>query len=170
MMRRSLQLAVVFAVVALFASPAFADGHDYNPWKHLKEGDWATYKSEPTPGMVSETKQVVTKVDGEKITYEVHTKMIMNGKPLGEPTKTVQTIDLSEKPGAPGEKPKVKRSKDDVDVNGKKLACHVTETETEVAGTKYVTKMWMCKDVPFGTVKVEANGKVSMQLVDWGGK
>ena len=28
-------------------------------------------------------------------------------------------------------------------------------------------RMWTSNDVPFGTVRVEANGKVSMELVDW---
>ncbi len=170
MLRRSISLALAIVAVAFVSSPAYADDL-FNPYELLKEGDWVVYKSEPAPGMVSETKQVVTKVEGKVITYEIHTKMVMNGKPLGEPTKTVQTIDLSKKAEGGGkEAPAPKTSKGEVEVKGKKLACVVIESETEVAGQKYVSKSWMSKDVPFGVVKVETNGKVAQQVADWGSK
>ena len=40
--------------------------------------------------------------------------------------------------------------------------------EGETAGQKFSSKTWMSEDVPFGIVKVETNGTVSQELVDWG--
>ncbi len=166
-MRSTKGFLALAVALALLVTPTLADD---NPWANLKVGDWASYEGEPAPGMKTETKQVVTAVEGTVVSYETHSSMTMNGAPLGEPTVTPMTLDYAATAGGEGAEPAEapKFTEEEVEVNGQTLACKVYTTETDVAGTIYVSKSWVCLDVPFGTVKAESNGTVSMMLVAWG--
>ena len=170
MLARSVQLAVIVMVLGSLLAPVAAED-EKSAWEKLKEGDWALYKSEPTPGMLTETKWTVTKVEGRKVTYEMHTTMTMNGNPLGEPTTMVNTVDLDEQKDKDAKAPeRSKVGEESIEINDRKVACVIFSMTNEVAGQKYVTKIWESGDVPFGIVKSELNGKSTQNLVDWGNK
>ncbi len=163
MMRQLLKCSLIVVVVGMFFLPTFAQ-EAFNTYEKLKEGDWVKFKSEPTPRISSETEKRVTKIEGKKLTYELSVRTFMDGKPLGKPSKTTHTVNLStaQEPlkDRSGEKPMVEDAT--LKVNGKELKCKVYTTP--------VTKTWRCEDVPFGLVKLEVNGKVALELVDWGSK
>jgi len=138
-----------------------APKNDENPWANTKVGDWVKYESKPTPAMTMEMKWTATEVTADKVTYEIATTM------MGKTTKTTQTVDLHPPAGsAPKtEGPKPEMGNEDVTVNGKSIACKTISMD--VAGHK--SKTWTSSDVPLsGLVKSETDGKVSMELVDFG--
>lgn len=135
-----------------------------NPWADAKVGDWAEYKMSQGP-MTMEQKWTVTKVTPEEVTYEIATTM------MGNTTTITQTVKLNE-PGEatglpkdipPGVKPEM--GTDTVTVNGKTLECRTVAVDA--AGKK--VKTWISDEVPLsGMVKNEMDGKVMMELVDFG--
>ncbi len=153
-MRSHQQLAAAAVVVVGLLGLAVAEDMK-NPLADAKAGEWARYKMQG--GM--EMKQIVSKVEGKKVTLK--TEMFMEGKVV---SSSEAVVDLEPKtdpatPATPAEKPVIEDAT--VEVNGKKLACKVMT----VAGSKTTT----CMDIPVtGLVKVESGGNVSMELVDWG--
>ncbi len=167
MTRQLLKCSIIAAVLGMFFLPAFAQ-EEFNPYETLKEGDWVKYECVTTSGITSEITQRVTKIEGKKVIFNIFTRMFMNGRLLGESGPTTQTADFSTTQETPkhglDKNPQVEYST--FKVKGKELKCKVTTYKTG----KHVSKIWVCEDVPFGSVKIESNGNVSMELVDWGSK
>ncbi len=166
--------AAFLAVLGLCASvvgSAFAD--DYNPYAKLKKGDWVKYKSVPMANMESHTKQTVTEVTADKVTYEMESTTIMNGSPVGPPYKQPMTVDKNPPKTEPDPKaPQPKQEGEEtLTVGGKSVKCKVYVTESEYGGQKMKTRSWVSEDVPFGLVKSETDGptgKITMELVEFG--
>jgi hypothetical protein len=161
---RTFAAGVVFAgALALVGSVHAGD----DAWSKLKAGDWAEYKAAPAPGMETHMKWTVKSADADKVVYSIETTTMMNGQAMGAPVSTEMTYDKkamgsTANTAAPAAGPAV--SEESVTVDGKAIKCKVISAEA--AGQK--SKTWMSDDVPFGIVKVEANGVVAQELVKWG--
>jgi len=104
-MIRAIRVCTALLAVAglLVACAGAASAEDYDPWMSLKVGDWAKYKSSPVPNMESHSKWTVKEVTDTKVVYEVETTTMMDGKQLGEPTKTEMTYEKKKPAGGEAE-------------------------------------------------------------------
>jgi len=123
----------------------------------IKNGEWVHYKMS---GM--EMKQKVTEVTEEF--YSIQNETIMNGKTLSTnsqkvPRKAPEVAAVAKATMTP------KYSRENVTVKGKEINCWLIEME---ANGK-TSRTWMSNDVPVGgLIKSEYDGKVVMELVDFG--
>ena len=145
-----MKLLIALAVVL----PALQDAHnpDYERWASSKVGSWVKYKAEIENGgnkmaLPTETTMTVVEVDQKQVVIEEVTVNPLQPKdsPKQEkPRKRTYKATRAAKEGA------AKEGDDDLEVAGKKLACHWTE----VAGAGGSVKAWVNPEVP-GAVKIE---------------
>jgi hypothetical protein len=164
---------VLLAVVALVAFAGAAQAAD-DAWSKLKVGDWVKYKVAPAPGIETQQKWTVKEVTADKVVYAIETTTLMNGAAVGSPVSTDMTYDKKNPAAAmgagaataPGAEAKI--TDETVKVGDKELKVKVMASEGEANGQKYSAKVYTSDEVPFGIVKTESNGQVSMELVEFG--
>jgi len=166
--------ALVLAVVTVLGASAVRAADEgawakmaQEAWGKLKAGDWAKYKSEPTPGIELQMKWTVKEATDTKVTYTIESTTLMNGNAVAPPTSAEQSFDKQATiaaGAASAQTPGTTVSEETATVGGKSVPCLVMTAE---AGGQ-TSKTWMSAEVPFGIVKVEANGKVAQELVEWG--
>jgi len=155
---------VALAGICLLAATLRAEEKIPNMMADAKVGDWILLEMQGGIQM----KQMVEAVTPEQLTLKIET--IMNGQVL---SSTVQQINRTQgeftDPGvtAAPNTPKPTITKGTISVKGKDLECWIIEMD--VQGKK--SRTYMSKDVPItGIVKTEFDGKVVMNLVDFGRK
>ena len=167
------------ALLALVVAPVLArSADDDNPFKNVKVGDYATYKT-TTKGAASEVAGTITQSVTKKTDKEATVKTVTNFNGMEMPPQE-RTIDLTKPydptkasvltPGADVSVEKGKDGKEKVKVGGKEYeATWTTYTVKGKAGGMEITadvKAWMSKDVPLGMVKME----MTMELTESGNK
>ena len=125
-----------------------------NCLKDVKAGEWVLYKLQGGMKM----KQTVTAVTDKEVTLS--TQVMMNDKAMGPAQETRIPREAGEdKKKEEGVKPKI--SSATVKVKGKEIKCVVIEVKN--------AKTYLSNEIPVtGMVKSEADGKVAMELVDFG--
>jgi hypothetical protein len=175
----SVRLIVAVLAIGFTALVAgAADNEDFNPYKNVKVGDFATYKLTVKVGQFNingiSTQTITAKTDKEATVKVVSS---VNGMDL--PTQT-QTVDLTKPydPSKVGGLPqgveatvaKDKDGKEKVKVNGMEYdAVWTTYNVKAKAGGGDVDakiKVWMSKDVPMGVVKMEMTGELASQKME----
>jgi len=161
MMKKMGSLVLAFWMVAVvFSVGVYAEEEAPNYILDVKVGEWVQHKMQG--GMV--LKQTVLAVNEKEAT--VKTETFMDGKSLFSSEIKIPLkaeVDESEAPKEAEQdkaaKPVVSHGK--VTVDGKQFNCTIVEYPT--------SKMYMSQDVPLtGMVKIESEGKVVMELMDYG--
>ena len=169
----TLALAALAALPAATAARADDDA-PFDPWRSLRKGDWVKLRSQQKDDLVVEQVWRVTEATPDKVVYQVESTTIRAGGRRGkvnvsnpeivplEGEGAVPPPAASSDPGAP------ERKKVTLEIAGRTLECTLMELTTKVAGRDVVTRVWSCPDVPFGIVKVETDGRVTQELVEFG--
>jgi hypothetical protein len=162
------------AVVLAFGAVAYAadmiDNPEYKFWSSCKAGSWVTLKTEMhmnNMNMESGTTNKLLEITAEKAVLESTSKTIMGGKEYPSPATKREIAAKIEKPAdsaKPANKPV--EGDEELTVDGKKLKCHWSESESEAGGKKTVSRVWMCEEVPGHMTKMESkqDGKVTMTM------
>lgn len=173
----------LFAALALVAAPASARAaDDYNPYKDVKVGDYATYKMEmKVAGMTvngTVTQSVTAKTEKEA-TVKATGSVEALGMKIQIPEQK-QTIDLT-KPfdptkagGLPAEGDvkveKLKDGKEKIKVGGKEYDAEWTtyKVKGKMQGGDFdgEFKVWMSKQIPMGMAKMSMSGKVKVMDIE----
>ena len=153
------------AVVGLFASTSTAraedvDNPEYELWAKFKAGSYVVQKMESeAAGNKTNMEYTYTLKEITKAKAVVETKgvMTMAGNKMDIPASS-REIPAKVKKTDPvkSDAPKAKEGDEEVEVGGKKIKCHWTETETESSGTKSKSKVWTSKEIPGGMAKMES--------------
>jgi hypothetical protein len=186
-MRRVQLWAVGLVSVLGLAAPAPAqtvENPQYQLWAVWGEGASATQKTESaTVGGVQTAMtqtQTVKRVTADKVVIEITTVTQAAGQTIKAPPVTfdipargpkVDAVPTEAPNDAPKDVPKFKETKgrETLTLNGKRLDCEWTQLEVEGG---FVTKTWVCNDVPGQAVKMVSSspyGKTTTLLVDWKG-
>lgn len=130
---------------------------DTHPWSGWKEGTTVTLRTTAVSGktkVVKEEKFTVTKVEGQTVLLKVEVD------DNGTKSSTDQTVVAVE---TPVKFTGTEIGKQDLTVDGVKLACTILEEEgfygvSKFSGSKIKTKRWVCKGAPTpgGLVKEES--------------
>jgi hypothetical protein len=182
------------ALAACLATHAARAADEDNPYKNVKVGDYATFKMDvkimgvPTSGFVTQT--VTAKTDKEA-TVSGSGKVEANGQKADLPP-TEQKIDLTKPfdptkvggglpPGTEAKIEKLKEGKEKLKVAGKEY--ETTWTTYKLKGKALGqevdadVKVWMSKDIPMGSARMEMNGKIggkdiamTLELTETGSK
>ena len=148
-----------------------AENPEYQRWASFKPGSWAKYKSEiETNGnkMVLPIEMVSTlmEIDEKKVLVEeltVNTMLPKDSPKQEKARKRTYQAKTKKKEAAD------KEGDEEIDVGGKKLACHWTEVKPAGGG---FLKVWINPDVPGGIVRMETappglNGVQRLNLLAW---
>ncbi|MBI3722423.1 hypothetical protein HY251_00480 [bacterium] len=143
------------------------DNPQYTNWAKFKVGTSVTTKTSMVSDamtMDTETTTTLVELTKEKAVVEIKTKtsMEMKNVPKQPPTENTMKMDVAAKIEKGKDDPNAKKAKegtDTVDIGGTKYKCKTYESESEAAGSKTVTKSWICDDVPGSTVKMESNSE-----------
>jgi hypothetical protein len=180
----------LLAVLALCVAPLAARADDENPYKNVKEGDFATYKMKIKVGPLeidgTTTQTIVAKTDKEatvKITASVNgmeapaqEQKIDLTKPY-DPTKVGGGLPA----GADASVEKGKEGKEKVKLGGKEYDATWTTYKVKAKANgieiEGEAKTWTAKDVPMGLIKMESTMtvmkmemKMSMEMTESGNK
>jgi len=166
-------LPALFAVLAVAAPVTSADTIDspyYQGWVYWRPGATATMKTDVVAGgmkLTGRTTVTLKSMAADKAIVEIAFASEVDGMKVDSPA--VPT-DVPARQARWDAKTKVTTGKETLTVNGKKLECEWTQTETPEGE---VTKTWMCKDVPGGVVResIKSAGSASTsELVEWKGE
>ncbi|HEV3438129.1 MAG TPA: hypothetical protein VG122_12265 [Gemmata sp.] len=171
-------VAALAICVAPIVTPA-ADNDDYNPYKNVKVGDFATYKINVKvagQNIAGSTTQSIT----AKSDKEATVKVVSSVGGMEIPAQ-MQTIDLT-KPfdptkaggglpaGVEGSVTKDKDGKEKVKVGGKEYDTTWTtyKVKAKAGGMdiKSDIKVWMSKDIVLGIVKMDMTADIADQKME----
>jgi hypothetical protein len=176
-----MSVRLIVAALAICSAPlvtAGADNDDFNPYKSVKVGDFATYKLNVKVGQLniqgSTTQSITAKSD-----KEATVKVVSSVNGMDVPAQT-QTIDLTKPydPSKVGGLPqgveatvtKDKDGKEKVKVGGKEYDANWTtyNVKAKAGGSdiKADIKVWMSKDVTMGVVKMEMSADIASQKME----
>lgn len=170
-MRRRALPPVITLVVAMLLAVSLAgaetvDNPEYKQWAKFKPGAWVKYKSETVFRDQKTSKEMTTKlisVTSEKAVVETAMVMITGDQKMDMPGQSVDVPAKVEKKTEPAtaEKPQTKEGDETIEVAGKKLKCHWTETtmKTEGGGTA-VSKVWMWEEIPGSVARTESRSQM----------
>lgn len=151
---------MVLVAFWLPAAPDKVDNKEYKAWSDASVGAWCKFKmvteASGTKTEMEMTHLVVEKTD-EKVVLETATVMVIAGAKTELPAQKREIPAKVDKPKgeAEGKKPETKEGDEEIEVGEKKFKCHWVETTTDMEGMKSISKIWHCKDVPGGVVKME---------------
>ena len=129
-----------------------------NPLADAQVGEWVLYRMQG--GM--EQKQTITAVTPDSVTVKV--EMMLNGRIVHAAENTLP-LRQSGTSGLPPDAPEVTRGKATVQVKNQSVTCDTFQTTMR----GQTSKTYICPEVPvMGMVRSEANGRVVMELVDFG--
>lgn len=162
-----------FAVLGLVLSASSAraediDNPEYEMWAKFKAGSFAVMKMETeTGGNKSDMEYTYTlkEITKDKAVVETKGHMMMGGNKIDIPANS-RDIPAKVKKAEAGEKkdaPKHKEGDEEIEVGGKKVKCHWTESDSEASGMKTHSKTWMCKDIPGNIAKMESKSEGAMK-------
>ena len=162
-----------FAVVGLVLSASSAraediDNPEYEMWAKFKPGSFVVMKMESeTGGNKADMEYTYTlkELTKEKAVVETKGHMMMGGNKIDIPASS---RDIAAKVPKPAEvkktdAPKAKEGDEEVEVGGKKVKCHWTESDSENSGIKTHAKTWMSKDIPGNLAKMESTSDGAMK-------
>ena len=137
-----------------------AENPDYKRWASFKAGSWVKFKTEIENGgnkmvLPTETTMTLLEVDEKQVVVEELTINTLQPKDSPKQEKAKKRTYKAARKQKDGE---TKEGDEEVDVAGKKIACHWTEVTT-AAGS---VKTWVSPEVP-GIVKMEV-GLVSKSI------
>jgi hypothetical protein len=171
----------LLCTLALFiGSPIIARAaDDDNPFKKVKEGDWAKYSMTMDRGgfkSVGDMTRTVTAKSDKEVT--ITTIMTLDGRkslPRDEKidlTKPYDPIWLHGLKGTDAKIEKVGDAKEKVKIGTKEYDCTVikSKTKSKVGGIEYNTdnRLWTSKDAPLGgMVKMEVLGERGAPANTW---
>lgn len=171
-----LVLALALLVPALQDKPAKPekDNPQFQYWASWKPGAWTKSKSEAGKDGQKMEMELVAKlleVSPEKVVVETTGMIKMEGKEFPAPPRKQEMKPKEEQMGEID-----KEGDEEIEVVGKKLACHWLLFTQDQQGKKMTSKIWLAKDVPGGVVKREiflegtALPVVKVWAVSWGEK
>jgi len=170
-----------FAVLTAFAiAPVATAADEENPYKKVKLGDYATYKTTTKiAGMSLEgllTQTVSAKSDKEvtlKITGKINNVDIPGQEQKVDLTKPYDPTKAALPPGTEAKVEKVKDGKEKVKAGGKEYECtwetYKVKAKTNGMEIEAEVKVWQSKDLPLLVVKMEMNAdtagtKIEMEM------
>lgn len=184
------RLLVTALALCSFASVTRAADDDFNPYKGVKVGDFATYKLNVTIGELkiggTTTQTVTAKTDKEVTVKVVNIVNGMETPPMTETIDITKPFDPTKIGGGLGQGiqakvDKLKEGKEKVKVAGKEYDCTWTTYKVKAMAMGMNidadTKVWMSKDIQMGIVKLEMTAdlmnqkmEMTMDLTDTGNK
>ncbi|MBI4575159.1 MAG: hypothetical protein HY722_02735 [Planctomycetes bacterium] len=134
-----------------------------HPWARWAEGSWIEFRIvTETGGSRTEMVQKSTLVrkTAEEITLKMEGKMVSPAAMDMPPSEMKSPARIPAGGGSGGSANATKTGEGDetLDVGGRSLACHWVETEILSDGSRTVTKVWTCDQVPGATVQSETRG------------
>lgn len=145
----------MIAAALFFAFSAAAGETEFDYWSNHKVGSWVKLKMEVEANgakIVVNVHHTLAETGADKVVVERKTKVSANGMEQPEETEKEEILKGKDKEPVKIEK----ESDEEIEVNGKKMKCHVIEG-TQKDGAHKV-KFWVTKDVPGGVVKAEVSG------------
>jgi hypothetical protein len=150
-----MNIPLTFVATALLSLCLRAgENREFGYWSTLKTGSWVKLKMEvDVQGVkiVVEATHTLIETGADKVIVEQKTTVTAAGQAQPEKVEKEEILKDKEK-----EPIKIEKEGDeDVEVNGKKLACHWIEG-TQKETTKI--KLWLSKEIPGGVAKGEVSG------------
>ena len=147
------------------------DNPEFKSWSQFGPGTSVTVKMvNETHKMEMVTTTTLKSKSAKELVLEAKTTMVVAGNKIEQPaqkrTVPAKMKKFEVKPEDKEKAPKPKTGKEKVKAGGKEYDCKWTETTIEMQGTKTVSKVWTCDDVPGGLVKMTSNstGKSKMKM------
>jgi hypothetical protein len=138
--------------------PGAAWAQEGNPLSDAQVGEWVLYRMQS--GM--EQKQTVTAVTPDSVTVKVD--MMLHGRVVNSAENTLPLRQPGTS-GLPPEAPEVTRGKTTLEIKNQPVSCDTFQTTMR----GQTSKTYICPQVPvMGMVRSEANGRVVMELLDYG--
>ena len=165
-------MQIVLALAAFLSMAQDKEDPRYKYWSSCKAGSWVKSRMEvEQPGgqkMEMEQVQKLLEITAEKITVEISGTMKMAGKEMPMPARK-QEITLKD---AKGDVKIEKEGDEEIEVAGKKLACHWYEMTVKSGAQEMKMKAWMSTEIPGGTAKAEMMSPVQQKpmiltAVEW---
>ena len=129
-----------------------AENPDYKRWASFKVGSWVKFKTEIENGgnkmaLPIETTMTLLELDEKQAVIEEVTVNTMQPKDSPKQEKAKKRTYKATRKQKDGE---LKEGDEEIEIAGKKLACHWTEVKAAGGGSK----VWVSPEVP-GVVKIE---------------
>jgi hypothetical protein len=168
-------MAIVLSTVVMAEAQAQIDNPEYKRWAGFKAGAYVKFKMvSEASGTKSESEQTIKLVEITPAKAVVEMTMVAMGNKL-PPQKRDIPAKITPEPvkDAKAQAVKAAEGDEDVDVAGKKVKAHWTESTVEMSGNKTTSRVWQAKTVPGGTVKMDSSttgamtSKTSMVATEW---
>jgi hypothetical protein len=175
-------MKIFLAVAALIVSTVMTaeaqgqiDNPEYKMWSGFKAGAFVKFKMvSEASGNKSETEQTVKLVEITPAKAVVEMTIVAMGNKL-PPQKRDIPAKITPQPVKDAKTQAVKAAEgdEDIDVGGKKVKAHWTESTVDMSGNKTTSRVWQAKTVPGGTVKMESRttggmtSKTTMVATEW---
>ncbi|HEY3225514.1 MAG TPA: hypothetical protein VGK61_00800 [Planctomycetota bacterium] len=170
-------LAVVAAALSLAAvqDAEMIDNPEYKGWAGQKVGAWVKCQSETDTGamkMASTMTSKLKELTPEKAVIDQDTEMDMGGQK--RTMSMPRTIPSKIKKGSDSEGSKVEitaEGDEEVDIKGKKYACHWVEMKVTSKRGPMTMKVWRCDKIIGGAAKVVMNMdkkmSITLTVLEW---
>lgn len=145
----------MFMTLVLAAALQEIDNPEYQNWAGCKAGAYVKLTiSSDAGGAKTETKSISKLVEITAQKAVVETTFVIPGVELpGQKRDVPAKIKKSEAtPPVGGAKPT--EGDEEIELAGKKIKCHWTESVVEVEGTKTVSRVWTSKEIPGSMAKM----------------
>jgi len=158
---------MLLAALLLLSPAQEASNPDYSRWASCKVGSWVKMKTEIETGgnkmaVPTETTFTLIELDEKKAVVEEVTLNLLIDKdsPRQEKSRKRTFRADGKKKADIG-----KEGDEELEIAGKKLACHWTETTPPAVGTAAPTqKIWTAAEVPGRIVRLEFGGLVGKSI------
>ena len=138
-----------------------------HPWGSFKPGSFAKLKSVTEMEIAGNKNKTEMQMNYTLLDLGADEAVVeMETVSAGFSNKTTTKFPLkASEGGKAADAPRPRTGTEEVQAAGKSFKCTWTEMETEQGGSKTVTKVWQCEDVPGFTVKstTKTSGATSMQ-------
>lgn len=165
---------IALALAVLWPLSQEKDNPQFTYWAAWKPGAWTKSKMEMEQNGQKVDMQITAKlleVFPDKLVVESSGVMKIKGQEIPSPSRKQEIKLKDEKMG------KIEKEGDeDVEIAGKKLACHWVEFTQDQQGKKMTARIWLAKEVPGGVAKTEmyldgsTTPTMKMQAIEWGDK
>lgn len=145
-------MKILLLTVAALAALQDAENPEYKRWASFKSGSWVKCRTEIENGgnkmaLPVETTFTLIEADDKQVVVEEWTLNTLQPKDSPKQEKAKKRTYKATRKQKEGE---LKEGDEELEVAGKKLACHWTE----VSGPSGSVKTWVCPDVP-GVVRMD---------------
>ncbi len=172
-----LMMGMVMTLAPAWAQAEKVDNPQYQTWAQFGVGASTTHSGEAAmQGMVVTMKKVttLTALDGDKAVLSNATTVIMGGREMPTPTQTetvaakVESSEIDPVYQDPNsvENSQVEHGNETIKVAGRSFDCLWYSYESVDKGKPVSGKVWMCKDVPGGMVRVRGESQGSQFKMD----